>query len=94
MEGNSILIKHALSNLIQNYIKYNINGEILLSQVIEGNKYKIAIADTGIGIKEENTLLPLKLLYFSFKQYLITIWTIHSISSPYKYRHFNLFYFI
>ena len=55
IEGNAVLIKHALSNQIQNAIKYNtINGEILLTQVIEDNQYKISISDTGIGIKEED----------------------------------------
>ncbi|MEF9992625.1 MAG: HAMP domain-containing sensor histidine kinase [Romboutsia sp.] len=55
IRGNPVLIKHALSNLIENSIKYNIeNGKILLSQIIEDNQYKIIISDTGIGVKEED----------------------------------------
>lgn len=55
IRGNAVLIKHALSNIIENSIKYNVeNGKILLSQVIEDNQYKIIISDTGIGIKEED----------------------------------------
>ncbi|MEG2869823.1 MAG: HAMP domain-containing sensor histidine kinase [Terrisporobacter sp.] len=55
IRGNGVLIKHVLSNLIENAIKYNVeNGEVLVSQGIENNQYKISISDTGIGIKEED----------------------------------------
>lgn len=53
MKGNPILIKHSLSNLIQNAIKYNVyDGKIMVNQVISESQYTITISDTGIGIKE------------------------------------------
>lgn len=53
IKGNEVLMKHAMSNLIQNAIKYNIKGgEILISQTLDNNQYKISVSDTGIGIRE------------------------------------------
>lgn len=55
MNGNAVLMKHALSNLIENAIKYNTkNGEISVSQVVMENAYRISVSDTGIGIRQED----------------------------------------
>lgn len=54
-EGNAVLMKHALSNLVENAIKYNsVDGEIVISQKIEDDCYQISISDTGIGISAED----------------------------------------
>lgn len=55
MEGNAVLMKHALSNLIENAIKYNVDGgEILVCQSVEEHQYTISVSDTGIGINPED----------------------------------------
>lgn len=43
-------IKQAISNLIDNSIKYTVKGSILIAVFTEGNKVKVAIKDTGVGI--------------------------------------------
>ncbi|MGL5381817.1 HAMP domain-containing sensor histidine kinase [Clostridium sp.] len=52
--GNNIMITHALSNVIQNAIKYNKDkGEIYIDSFEENGDAIINIKDTGIGIPEE-----------------------------------------
>lgn len=43
-------IKQAISNLVDNSIKYTVKGGILIAVFTEGNKVKVAIKDTGVGI--------------------------------------------
>ncbi len=43
-------IKQAISNLIDNSIKYTVKGDISIAVFTEGNKVKVAIKDTGVGI--------------------------------------------
>ena len=56
IRGNAVMIKHAISNLWSNAIKYNIDhGQIFVSTYSDGNQCIISIADTGIGIEEDKT---------------------------------------
>ena len=49
--GNIVMLKHAISNIIQNALKYNINGGSINISVSEKfDNCQISIADTGIGI--------------------------------------------
>lgn len=55
IKGNPTLLKHALSNLMENAIKYNVTGgEILICQKIEHDQYLFSISDSGIGIRTED----------------------------------------
>ena len=55
--GNEVMLKHAVSNLIDNAIKYNCkNGAIHISVSTCAEHCAIEIADTGIGIGEEAQL--------------------------------------
>ena len=52
--ANEVMIKHALSNLVQNAIKYNTaDGSIAVSVQNEETACIVEVADTGIGISEE-----------------------------------------
>jgi signal transduction histidine kinase len=52
--ANAVMIKHALSNLVQNAIKYNTaDGTIAVSVRNEETACIVEVADTGIGISEE-----------------------------------------
>lgn len=56
IKGNAVMIKHAISNLWSNAIKYNIDhGQISVSTYREGRQCIISIADTGIGIEEDKS---------------------------------------
>ncbi|MDA3731021.1 HAMP domain-containing sensor histidine kinase [Niameybacter massiliensis] len=49
--GNSVMFKHALSNIFQNAIKYNVeNGKINIIVEDKNNYCVINISDSGIGI--------------------------------------------
>lgn len=55
--GNEVMLKHAVSNLIDNAIKYNLkNGSIQISVSSCSKNCVIEIADTGIGIGAEAQL--------------------------------------
>lgn len=55
--GNEVMLKHAVSNLIDNAIKYNLkNGSIHVSISSQSENCVIEIADTGIGIGAEAQL--------------------------------------
>jgi len=48
-------IKQVLINFFSNAVKYNKqNGRVTITVEKEGNKLKVAVADTGIGIKDED----------------------------------------
>ncbi|MGI5976280.1 MAG: sensor histidine kinase [Candidatus Limivicinus sp.] len=50
-------IFHIVFNLVENAIKYNVEGgKVILTLKTEGDSVKITVADTGIGIPEEDRL--------------------------------------
>ena len=50
-KGNSIMLTHAISNVVQNAVKYNkLNGSISVTFKKGETDYKIKISDTGIGV--------------------------------------------
>lgn len=54
IQGNREMFKHAISNLLQNAIKFNIvNGQVEISVVTTENDCVIRVLDTGIGISPE-----------------------------------------
>lgn len=54
LTGNRVMLYRAMSNLVENAIKYNReNGSISISAEMPDGKLMVAIADTGIGIPEE-----------------------------------------
>lgn len=55
VKGNNTMVTHAISNLIQNAVKYNnYNGSIFVNFERCEEECIISIKDTGIGIPEEN----------------------------------------
>lgn len=55
VKANSVMFKHAISNIIENAIKYNYqDGKIKVTAYPEESKCVIYISDTGIGISEEH----------------------------------------
>lgn len=51
IKGNYEMLKHAVSNLIQNAIKYNTeNGKVHIETKNINNELTISVSDTGIGI--------------------------------------------
>lgn len=53
--GNSIMIKHAISNIISNAVKYNHDFGYIDIEIIEDNdNYNLSIMDSGIGIDKED----------------------------------------
>ncbi len=53
-KGNCVMLTRAFSNLIENAIKYNVDGgSIDVSMAQDGHRYIIKVADSGIGIPEE-----------------------------------------
>ncbi len=56
IDGDSVLLERAFSNLIGNAIKYTPRGgTVTIMTAREGDSVKITIRDTGIGISEEKT---------------------------------------
>jgi signal transduction histidine kinase len=54
VKANYVMLKHAISNILDNAIKYNYqDGEIEIRAYPEENNCAIYISDTGIGISEE-----------------------------------------
>lgn len=54
ISGNNVMLKHALSNLVENAIKYNVQGgKIYILTQMEQNNCKIIIRDSGLGIEKE-----------------------------------------
>ena len=55
IENNYDMLKHIVSNLIDNAIKYNKeNGDIFISCIVKKNTVNLIIEDTGIGMDEKN----------------------------------------
>lgn len=54
IQGNREMFKHAISNLLQNAIKFNyVNGQVEVSAENIGDNCVIRVLDTGIGISTE-----------------------------------------
>lgn len=54
LKGNDALIYRAFYNLIENAIKYNVQGgEVRVETLQEGGRIFVKISDTGIGIPED-----------------------------------------
>lgn len=54
VQGNQEMFKHALSNLLQNAIKFNyVNGQVEIAVKSTQNDCVIRVLDTGIGISPE-----------------------------------------
>ncbi|MDL2318815.1 HAMP domain-containing protein [Eubacteriales bacterium OttesenSCG-928-A19] len=52
---NRAMVRHAVSNLLDNAVKYNVDGGSIDITALETDKgFVITIADTGIGIPEEH----------------------------------------
>ena len=55
VENNYDMLKHIVSNLVDNAIKYNKeNGDIFISCIVKKNTVNLIIEDTGIGMDEKN----------------------------------------
>ena len=55
VENNYDMLKHIISNIIENAIKYNKeNGKIFISCNVSKNNVKLIIEDTGIGVDSKN----------------------------------------
>ena len=53
--GSNVLIKHLITNLVENAIKYNKeNGSIDITLVDNDDKVLLKVSDTGIGIEEKD----------------------------------------
>ncbi len=52
--GDSRRIEQILLNLLNNAVKFTERGEVALRSGIQGDRLRIAVADTGIGIADEN----------------------------------------
>lgn len=49
--ANSVMLKHALSNIVQNAVKYNLDGgEVCVNETVEQGFCMIKVCDYGIGI--------------------------------------------
>lgn len=52
--ANSVMLTRAFSNLVENAVKYNVDGgKIQVCANTDGKQYTISISDTGIGIPQE-----------------------------------------
>jgi PAS domain S-box-containing protein len=55
IEADRTEMEQLFTNLVSNAIKYNVkNGQVMISALPDGNFLHITVADTGIGIDEEN----------------------------------------
>lgn len=54
IKADSEKLKIALFNLFDNGIKYTSKGGVTIKLSVEGNKFKITIKDTGVGITKED----------------------------------------
>lgn len=54
IQANSVMLKHALSNIVQNAVKYNLDGgKVCVHGVVEHEMCIIKVSDNGIGISGE-----------------------------------------
>lgn len=54
VKGNDTLLKQGIYNLINNAVKYNVNGGTILVAIADGDDtVQISIKDTGIGVPNE-----------------------------------------
>ena len=54
VSGDRQLLRQVFVNLLDNAVKFTEQGNITVSTSADGNEYRIDIADTGIGISDEN----------------------------------------
>jgi len=52
--GNESRLQRAISNILDNAIKYSDGGGIKISLAVDGDKARLSISDNGIGIKKED----------------------------------------
>ncbi|MGD1907305.1 MAG: sensor histidine kinase [Leptolyngbyaceae cyanobacterium] len=53
-QGNATLLQRAITNLIQNALRYTVNGAIALKAEAQGRQIHITVTDTGIGIAPQH----------------------------------------
>lgn len=55
LSGNAVLIRHAVNNLVENAIKYNVPGGCVeIAQRAQAGTYALDVIDTGVGISSED----------------------------------------
>jgi len=58
------LIQHILINLLSNAVKFTAAGNVTVSATAGDGRVTMAVADTGVGIEEQN----LELIFDEFRQ--------------------------
>ena len=53
--GDPVRIRQILSNLVSNALKFTLQGEVAIRSRVEGDRWTIAVEDTGTGIPREAT---------------------------------------
>ncbi len=64
VKADSRLLKQVIDNVINNALKYTLEGSVKLSISVKDSQVIMAIADTGIGIKKED----FKIIFQEFRQ--------------------------
>ena len=54
LSGDRTKVKQILLNLLSNAIKFTVQGRVLVSVVAEPDALRVSVADTGIGIREDD----------------------------------------
>ena len=54
LSGDRTKVKQILLNLLSNAIKFTVQGRVLVSVVAEPDAIRVSVADTGIGIREDD----------------------------------------
>lgn len=55
MVGNLVMLRHSLSNIVDNAVKYNADaGSISITALETDRSYVVTVADTGMGIPQEH----------------------------------------
>ena len=55
VECDPVLISRVIANMVSNAMKYNkVGGEVTVTLAAGGGRLRVAVADTGMGIPEEN----------------------------------------